>query len=176
MATKKTPQRKSKTHWLQSPDKNYLGHWDLPNGEPVTLTIKLAEWRKVKNPITEEIHNRRVIVFKERGYKPMICNQTNAQAIIKATGVKFMEDSKGLRVTLYVGQHIDLSSREKIDCLRIKKDPEQKTKSDLTTLRKLLEENETALENDEVKNIRRIIRNKEVLSYTKAINHIKSKL
>ena len=37
-----------KTHWLYSPNKNYLGHQDLPNGEDVVLTIASANWETVK--------------------------------------------------------------------------------------------------------------------------------
>ena len=39
-----------KTHWLQSPNKNYLGHWDLPEGKDLILTIESAQWEEVKNP------------------------------------------------------------------------------------------------------------------------------
>lgn len=32
-----------KTHWLQSANKNFLGHPDLPSGKDVILTIESAK-------------------------------------------------------------------------------------------------------------------------------------
>ena len=108
-----------KTHWQQSPNKNYLGHPDLPNGDDLVVTIESAKWEVVKNPILNTSEEKRVIRFKDKKVKPMICNQTNANTIINVTGVKFMEDSVGQRIQLYV-------ANEKIkgiqtDCLRIRK-------------------------------------------------------
>lgn len=113
-------QEKTKTHWLQSPNKNYLGHWDLPE-DGITLTIKSAKWESVTNPVTNQSDAKRVIRFVE-DYKPMICNQTNAQSILKATGVKFMEDSNECSISLYTGQTKYMG--EFVDCIRIK---QQKT-------------------------------------------------
>jgi len=109
-----------KTHWLQNPNKNYLGHWDLPNGNDLTLTIKSAKWEDVKNPITNKSESKRVVRFKEKGTKPMICNQTNSVSITKATGVKFMEDSNDKKITLFVATIIDNKTKENIDCIRIR--------------------------------------------------------
>jgi hypothetical protein len=39
---------KTKTHWLQTPNKNYLGHWDLPNGKDIIVTISSAGWEDLK--------------------------------------------------------------------------------------------------------------------------------
>ncbi len=55
----------NKTHWLQSPNKNYLGHWDLPNSKDVVLTIKSANWESVKNPLTNTTTDKRVIRFED---------------------------------------------------------------------------------------------------------------
>jgi hypothetical protein len=107
-----------KTHWLQSPNKNYLGHWDLPEAD-LELTISSAKWEEVKNPIINKSEAKRVIRFKE-DYKPLICNQGNAQSIIKSTGVKYMEDSPGQKIRLYIGKHFDRVSKEEIDCIRIR--------------------------------------------------------
>lgn len=109
-----------KTHWLQSPNKNYLGHWDLPDGKDLILTIESAKWEEVKNPIINKSEAKRVIRFQEKDIKPFICNQGNAQSILKSTGVKFMEDSTGQKITLYIGIHRDNVSKENIDCIRIR--------------------------------------------------------
>lgn len=108
-----------KTHWLQSPNKNYLGHWDLPETNDLVLTIKSAQWEEVKNPITNKTEAKRVIRFEEN-VKPLICNQTNAQAIINSTKIKYMEDSQGCKIQLYIGQHLDRRTKENVDCIRVR--------------------------------------------------------
>jgi len=113
-----------KTHWLQSPNKNYLGHWDLPESDDLILTIESAQWEEVKNPIINQSEAKRVIRFKE-DVKPLICNQTNAQSIVNSTGVKFMEDSKGCQVALYISQIKDRKTKDMIDCIRIRNKFEQ---------------------------------------------------
>lgn len=113
-------QQLEKTHWLQNPNKNYLGHWDLPNGEDVVLTIESAEWEEVKNPITRSSEAKRVVRFKEtfEWLKPFICNEVNAQSILKSTGEKFMEESKGKKIKISVGQ--TKIKGEEVDCLRVR--------------------------------------------------------
>ena len=116
-----------KTHWLQSPNKNYLGHWDLPEKKDLILTIKSAQWEEVENPILKKgdpkkFESHKVIRFEE-DFKPLICNQTNAQSIIKSTGKKYMEDSIGQKIQLYIGKHFDRVNKEEIDCVRIRSTP-----------------------------------------------------
>jgi hypothetical protein len=108
-----------KTHWLQSPNKNYLGHWDLPEGKDLVLTIKSAQWEKVKNPLLGTEEAKRVIRFVEKA-KPLICNQTNANSILKSTGIKYMEDSEGQKIALYVDTIRDRRTKEDIDCVRVR--------------------------------------------------------
>ena len=120
-----------KTHWLQNPNKNYLGHWDLPSGKDVILTIKSAGWEEVKDPITRKSDSKRVIRFHEKDswVKPFICNQINAQTITKSTGEKYMEDASGKKIQL--GVDITKVKGEEVDCLRVRnvkqKDLEIKT-------------------------------------------------
>lgn len=109
----------TKTHWLQSPNKNYLGHWDLPDGKDLILTIESAKWEEVKNPIINTSEAKRVVRFVE-DVKPLICNQTNAQMILKATGTKFMEESGGKKIQLWVASIVDKKSKEDIDCIRVR--------------------------------------------------------
>lgn len=110
---------KTKTHWLQSPNKNYLGHWDLPEKGDLVLTIASAKWEEVKNPIINKSEAKRVIRFEEK-VKPFICNQTNSNSIIKATGCKYMEDSNGQKISLYISNIMDRRTKEDIDCIRIR--------------------------------------------------------
>jgi hypothetical protein len=116
-----------KTHWLQSPNKNYFGHWDFPDEKDLILTIASAKWEEVENPILKKgdpkkFEAHKVIRFVE-DYKPLICNQTNALSIIKSTGIKYMEDSTGQKIQLYVGIHFDRVAKENIDCVRIRNTP-----------------------------------------------------
>lgn len=128
---------KTKTHWLQTPNKNYLGHWDLPNGKDIIVTITSAGWEEVKNPIINTSEAKRVIRFKEKGVKPFICNEGNSQSIIRSTGQKFMEDSVGFKIKLYVSQ-VKVKGQT-VDCLRVREVPQ----SDLVI--KVISEDERAL-------------------------------
>lgn len=107
-----------KTHWLQSPNKNYLGHWDLPE-QDLILTIDSAQWEEVKNPIINVSEAKRVVRFKE-DYKPLICNQTNAQSILTSTGCKYMEESGGQKIALFISTVLDRRAKEDVDCIRIR--------------------------------------------------------
>lgn len=122
---------KEKTHWLQSANKNFLGHPDLPSGRDIILTIKSATLEEIENPTViidkkpiREI--KRIIRFEEKykWLKPFICNQTNAQTIIKVTDEKFMEDSIGKRIQIGVSQtkmySQESNSMEMRDCLRVR--------------------------------------------------------
>jgi hypothetical protein len=114
-------EKKTKTHWLQNPNKNYLGHWDLPEGRDIILTIKSAQWEEVKNPIINTSEAKRVIRFKE-GVKPFICNETNSQSILRSTGTSYMEDCQGMKIKLFLSQ-VKVKGQN-VDCLRVKEVPQ----------------------------------------------------
>lgn len=80
-------------------DKNYLGAWDVPDGEDLVLTIDHAEQNDVKNERGSE--RKLTLHFKERDYKPMILNTTNAKAIAKAYGTHKVEMWEGKKVAIY---------------------------------------------------------------------------
>jgi hypothetical protein len=160
-----------KTHWLQSPNKNYLGHWDLPENKDLILTIKSAQWEEVKNPITNSKESKRVVRFEDKGVKPFICNQTNAQSIVIATGVKFMEDSAGYKIALFVDNIKDKRTKEDIDCIRIRR---RNNVLILGEIKELFELKKSSISEDMIKRIEDIIKNEEVASYQKLINHLKS--
>lgn len=116
-----------KTHWLQSANKNYLGYWDLPENQDLILTIKSAKWEEVENPVLKKndpkkFESHKVIRWEE-DFKPLICNQINSQSIIKSTGIKYMEDSVGQKIQLFIGVHFDRMNKENIDCVRIRPEP-----------------------------------------------------
>lgn len=111
---------KGKTHWLQSPNKKYLGHQDLPDGEDVILTILSAGWESVKNPITNSHENKLIIKFseKDKWIKPLICNATNAKMFLKVTGQKFMEDCSNKKIK--IGADTTKLMGDIVDCLRVR--------------------------------------------------------
>ena len=163
-----------KTHWMQSPNKNYLGHWDLPNGKDLILTIDSAKWEKVKNPITNKTEAKRVVRFKEK-VKPLICNQTNAQAIVKSTGVKFMEDSGGAKIQLYVGVHKDKRTKEDVDCIRIRREAIKQDDEIKAEIKEIYDALYDTLTKEEIQSINRVLDNEEVNSYQKVFKYLKAK-
>ena len=80
-------------------DKNYLGSWDVPDGEDLVLTIDHVEQNDVKNERGSE--RKLTIHFVERGYKPMILNTTNAKRIGKVAGSNKVENWENLRIAIY---------------------------------------------------------------------------
>ena len=80
-------------------DKNYLGSWDVPDGEDLVLTIDKAARDDVKNERGSE--RKLTIHFAERGYKPMILNTTNAKRIGKVAGSNKVENWENLRIAIY---------------------------------------------------------------------------
>jgi len=93
-----------KIHWLQNPNKNYLGHQDLPNGENQTLTLESGNWEAVKNPKLNTITEKRVLRFREKDkwVKPFICNETNAFDICKFLQIGYIKDSIGAKITFTI--------------------------------------------------------------------------
>lgn len=116
-----------KTHWLQNPNKNYFGHQDFPNPNPLVLTIKSANWEAVTNPRTQISEDKRVVRFVEQEkynwLKPMIINETNAYSILKSTGIKYMEDTVGFKLKLYITTIKVMG--EKVECIRISEETQQ---------------------------------------------------
>jgi hypothetical protein len=159
-----------KTHWMQSPNKNYLGHWDLPESGELVLTIESAQWEAVKDPVSGKVDSKRVVKFQEEGVKPWICNAGNAKNVAKFGGVKFLEDSRGVVVCLCLGVHKDTSTKEEVDCIRVKPIPVY-TLEVLIALRdekfKLMPESLEERLND-------IVINQEVSSYAKTIKYLQA--
>ena len=79
-------------------DKNYLGSWDVPEGEDLVLTIDHCERNEVQNERGTE--KKLVMYFKEKGYKPMILNTVNSEAISEAYSSKRVEDWENKRIAI----------------------------------------------------------------------------
>jgi len=82
-------------------DKPYLGHWDIPSGEDLILTIDHLEKQDVKSQRGTE--RKTVMIFVEE-YKPMILNVINRKSIAKALGSPNYEDWEGRKIALYEGR------------------------------------------------------------------------
>ena len=80
-------------------DKSFLGAWDLEENQDTVLTIDHVERNDVQNERGNE--KKMAVHFKEAGYKPMICNTTNAKAITKAYGSPKVEDWENKKIALY---------------------------------------------------------------------------
>lgn len=79
-------------------DKNYLGSWDVPEGEDLILTIDHAARDDVKN---ERGTERKLTIHFVEDYKPMILNATNSKAISEACGSTKVETWAGQRIAIY---------------------------------------------------------------------------
>ena len=88
-----------KTHWKKLTNPSYLGAYDFQPSEERILTIKEVRQEEVKG--SDGKSEECIVAYFTEG-KPMILNVTNCKAIAKAYDTNFIEDWKGLNVTLYV--------------------------------------------------------------------------
>lgn len=112
------------THWKQLINMDYIGAYALPDGKDLTLTID----RVVKEMVTGNNGKKEmcmVAYFKEKDYKPMILNRTNAKSITSLAGSPYIEKWQGQRVTLYATT--TNLGRETVECLRIRPTVAEKT-------------------------------------------------
>ena len=79
--------------------KPYLGHWDIPEGQDLVLTIDRVYEEEVKDQRGTKMLP--VIHFMESGVKPLICNKTNNKSISKALGSSKAKDWHGKKIALY---------------------------------------------------------------------------
>ena len=107
----------SKTHWKQMVNLDYIGAYALTDGKDLTLTIDHVVRENVagNNGKKEQCM---VLYFKERDYKPMILNRTNAKSITALVGSPYIEDWAGHRITLYATT--TRLGGDVVECLRIR--------------------------------------------------------
>lgn len=89
----------TKTHWKKLTNPNYLGAWDVPEGEEIE--VKLLE---VKKELVTGAggETSECIVASLENRKPMILNKTNCKTIKAIFGTPYIEDWKGKVIRLYV--------------------------------------------------------------------------
>jgi hypothetical protein len=108
----------NKTHWRASDKTDFLGACDLEEGKDLILTIEKVEIKEVKVRGTKG--SFRVATFKEKGFKPMILNVTNAK-IVKtlAKNAIYIEDWKNIAVSIYIMENVKFGV-ETVEALRIR--------------------------------------------------------
>lgn len=100
-------------------DKSFLGAWDLDDKADTVLTIDHIQRDEVKNDRGTE--RKMTLHFKEAGYKPMICNTTNAKAISKAYGSTRVEDWENKKIGIYKASITAFG--QTTECLRVRDYP-----------------------------------------------------
>jgi hypothetical protein len=86
----------TKTHWKKMRNTNYIGGWDLLDGDKTVTITKVTK---------EMVHDGKggqaeccTVHFNE--CKPMVANSTNLKRITKLTGSAFIEDWTGKQIVL----------------------------------------------------------------------------
>lgn len=97
-------------------DKSFLGSWDVPDGGDLVLTIDYVSKDDVQNEKGRE--KKMALHFKERDYKPMICNTTNAKAISKAYGSTKVQDWENKKIIIYKATISAFGATQ--ECLRVR--------------------------------------------------------
>lgn len=83
-------------------NKEYLGHWDLPENEDLVLTIAGVKMGTVKSQRGSD--QKPILHFVESGWKPLILNVTNQKSISKALGTPKRELWRNRKISLYEGR------------------------------------------------------------------------
>lgn len=111
-----------KTHWKKLNNPNFIGAYELM-GVVDELTVKITK------VVKESVKNMNggdedcTVAYLEN-QKPMILNSTNCKTITKIYNTPYIEDWKGLKITLIVQQVKAFG--EIVDALRIKQAIPQK--------------------------------------------------
>ena len=100
-------------------DKPFLGAWDVPDTGDLVLTIDYVSIDEVQNDRGRE--KKFTLHFKERDFKPMICNTTNAKAISKAYGSTKVENWLNKKISIYKATISAFGSTT--ECLRVREYP-----------------------------------------------------
>ena len=123
--------KKEKTHFRKLKSFDYLGSWDLMTDtgdfKEIVATVKSASNKEIIGN-GGRTSNEMVVHFEE--YQPMIVNNTNLKALIKACESPYVEDWKGKKVNIFVAQVKAFG--ENHDALRVKPIPAVITKPNFT--------------------------------------------
>ena len=98
-------------------DRDYIGHFDLPGGNDLSLTIK----RVVGGELTAMggRKSKKPIVHFQQPVKPLICNKTNSKTIAAMYG-NMTEAWAGKLITLFVSTTRNPDGGGEVECIRIR--------------------------------------------------------
>ncbi len=105
-----------KTHWKKVFNKDYLGSHDLDEGKDLVVTINHIEIREIKDS-SGKPEKRNVAIFGGN-IKPMVLNVTNCKTIKAFSGSNYIEEWKGIAITIYSKQIKAFG--EEMEALRIR--------------------------------------------------------
>lgn len=97
-------------------DKPYLGHWDLPDGRDVVVTIEKVEAGELHVPGKKP--EKKPLITLRKTEKKMVCNATNSKTIAKMYGVN-VEDWVGKAIALYKTT-TNAQGGEQVECIRVR--------------------------------------------------------
>ncbi len=106
------------THWKSMMDRDYLGHFDLPEGRDTVVTIA----KVIKGELTngkKKAEHKPVIHFEGKE-KALIGNSTNCKAIAGMYG-NIVEAWIGKRISLFVTE--TSSPDGVVPCIRVRPTP-----------------------------------------------------
>jgi hypothetical protein len=156
------------THWKQEFNYDYLGSYSLLPNEEKTLTIKETKKVKVKGPDGKE--QECFVAYFSENEKPMILNKTNCKTISKVYNSPYIEQWKGIRIVVFA-QSVKAFG-DVVDALRVKNiNPDSNLLGEIEELFKLKKD---ALKPEQVTAILRVTSQKEIRSYNKTLNFLKS--
>lgn len=107
----------SKTHWKKTTNPDFLGAYAVEPGQDLVLTIDFAREEQFTGTGGKKDEGL-VVHFKERDFKPMICNATNAKSITKVAGSPYIEDWRNTKISLYSSEVSAFG--ETVDALRVR--------------------------------------------------------
>lgn len=91
----------TKHHWKTLTNPDYIGAYALEPGKDLTVQIESVQSEQITGA---EGKKEMATVAKLKGQKPFIINSTNAKMISKLANSPYIEDWKGLSITLYAAK------------------------------------------------------------------------
>jgi hypothetical protein len=106
------------THWKKLTNPDYLGAYALQPGEDLIATIKDVTQADVTGTGGKK-EVKTVVVFEEKGVKPMVLNRTNSKTITKLFKTPYIEQWKGKKIQIYI-EHDIQAFGETVDGIRVR--------------------------------------------------------
>jgi hypothetical protein len=106
------------THWKKLTNPDYLGAYALQPGEDLIATIKEVTQADVIGTGGKK-ESKTVVVFEEKGIKPMVLNRTNSKTITKLFKTPYIEQWKGKKIQIYI-EHDIQAFGETVDGIRVR--------------------------------------------------------